>query len=464
MSLADAIIYGNKEIVLQLLEAGADINEIDEYGFRPLIEAAITGKTDIAGLLLDYGAAVDQEDATGRTALHWAIENKNIELCSLLLKKGANPNSYTNAGQPLLIYPILRKQTVLKNLLYDAGADLNFALDYINAKLLGHRFALLGKIDIVEPRGRFIELDLEGFFLEFTLDIILHSLQRYRNNFAAKHLRPYFGYIRKLIDAFSISAELIRFQHYTIKIENYAQRINQLLDNDLLIIPVAHRGHAITFIKFGSLFAKCDRGANSSKEGSINIYRVHNQKMLNREFFKQLIYVRQAVGFMDVGYKELLGVEHLMQIPLASQITGNCSWANVEAAIPVILFLLLVQTSNNTAEAIRDCMNKALAFYKQWQEWDKDRALYDCIQSFQNASPARKASKAALLGAVLFQCCQYTKVNDIERAEKILKILTTQEYRYVLESYLDIYWRRTRTLPGENLVHMLDLCGVSIHQ
>lgn len=463
MSLANSIIYGDKSAVLAQIQSGANVNEVDEYGFRPLIEAAITNKTDIAELLLQQGAYIDEEDSTGRTALHWAVENNNIKLCKLLLEHKANPNHYTRASQSVLVNPILRKQSGMKNLLYDYRADLNFALDFINTKLLGHRFELMGQVDIVAPTGkRFLELDFEGFFLEFTLGIILQSLERYRNNFAARKLRRYFKYVKYLIDAFNISAQLIKFQQYLINIDEYTQQIDSLLNHDLLIIPVAHRGHAITFIKYKDLLAKCDRGENSLKEGSINIYRVHKKQYLNKDFFKQLMYVRQQPEVIQTGYKKLLDTELMMRIPLASQITGNCSWANVEAAIPTILFLFLAEEMKSKDKAaLRQCMDDALNFYQQWLEWDKDRALYDCLSGFEQASPARKASKAAVLGAVLFQCCKHNHPKDIDRAEKILKILTQKPYRYVLDSYINVYYKRSKTIPGKNLIQLLDMCGLS---
>jgi hypothetical protein len=461
MSLANTIIYGDKDAVFSYLQSGADVNEVDEYGFRPLIEAAIVNKTDIAELLLHHGADVDQEDSTKRTALHWAVENNNLALCKLLLEHKANPDHYTSGSQPTLVNPILRRQVALKNLLYEYKSDLNFALDYINTKLLGHRYELTGQVDIVEPKGRFIELDFEGFFLEFTLSIILQSLERYRNNFAARNLRRYFKFVKILIESFDTAAKLIKFQQYLINIDEYSQKINSLLNYPLLIIPVAHRGHAITFVQYKDLLVKCDRGENSLKESSINIYRVRQKRNLNKELYKQLMYIRQQPEFILSGYKQLLDTTLVMRIPLASQITGNCSWSNVEAAIPTILFLLMAEETRKDKDSLRQCMDESLHFYRQWVVWDKDRALSDCLSSFEDASPARKASKAGVLGAVLFQCCRYNHPKDIERAEKILKILTLKPYRYVLESYIEVYYRRNKTLPGENLVQLLDMCGLA---
>lgn len=464
MSLANSIIYGTESTVLAQLQSGADVNEVDEYGFRPLIEAAIVNKTEIAALLLQQGARVDEEDSTGRTALHWAVENNNIELCTLLLSHGANINHYTRSGQPVLVMPLLRNQIGLKNLLYDHHIDLNFTLDYINTKLLGHRFELRGEVDIVEPKGKFIACDFEGFFLEFTINIILQSLERYRKNFGARHLRKYFHYVNDLINAFTLAAKLIKYQQYLVNVEKYANDINTLLSEELLILPVAHHGHAITYIKYGKdIIAKCDRGENSLTEGSVNIYQVHHQLNFNQHFLKKLIYERQPKEFILTGYKKYLHTTVLQHFPLPSQITGNCSWSNVEAAIPVILFLLITRDKkfNSSPETIREAIHNALYFYREWCEWDKDRALHECIQSFYESSPKRKASKAAILGAILIQCCRENNPKELQRAEKILPILTEKNYRYILDSYIDIYYRRTKTLPGQNLIRLLEACGVS---
>ena len=462
MSLGKTIIYGDKQAVLALLLRGADVNEIDEYGFRPLVQAAIMEKTDVAGLLLDYGADVDQQDGTGRTALHWAVESHNLPLCKLLLSHKANPNISNVANQPMLTYPILREQKDLKNLLYQYNAALNPALDFINTKLLGHRFELLGQVDIVDYQNRFVEIDFEGFFLEFTIDIILSSLKRYINHFAARHLRLFQEYVNQLIHAFEVAARLIRYQHYTTDLFAHEREIESLMLQEPLIIPVANRGHAMTFIKAHDILAKCDRGMNSEKEGSVNLYKIHQHQIFNPDLFKQMIYVKQSRSFMDEGFKKLLRTEPVMRLPLSSQISGNCSWSNVEAAVPTILFLLMAQTVEKDSSEIRACINKAWSFYQQWVEWDQDREVDSCIQSFYAANPARKASKASVLGAVLFQRSNTIDQTSLARAEKILRVLTIPDYRYVLDSYVDVYWKKKRTRMGKNFVDLLDLCGVSL--
>ena len=456
-SLADEIIFGTKAGVEELIRAGADVNEIDAYGFTPLIESAVMNSAPIAEVLLQAGAKINEPDLTGRTALHWAVDNSNLELTELLLKNKADPNAYTKGSQPILIKPLLRDQSELKKLLYQYGADLKFAHDFISSKLLGHRYELTGQIDIVNSKGEFIELDFEGFYLEFTLGIIQSSLRRYKNNFGARHLRHYFRYLEEIINTLNTASRLIKYQQYTYKISEHEQEIDALLDYPIAIIPVAHRGHAITFIKFGNLLAKCDRGENSKREGSVVIYNIHNLRALTKGFIKELIYKKQHPHFIKEGYKQALSLEPLIRLPVSPQITGNCSWANVEAVIPTILFLLLMTHRDpDTHRSTDSYVEEALDFYQQWIEWDRDRSLDDCVKSFYTASRARKASKAAILAAILFQKFQYENPKDIERAEKILPILFIKEYRYILNAYVNVFTKKFKTTSGANLLKFIE--------
>lgn len=463
MSLTNEILFGSKADVERMLKAGFDVNEIDVYGFPPIIETAIANNEELAKLLIDHGADVNKPDVTGRTALHWAIDNNNLPLTKLLLENKANANAYTEGGQSVLVYPLLRNQQNLKKLLYQYKADLNFAQDFINGKLLGHRFQLLGQVDIVNAKGHFIELDFEGFFLEFTLGIIQHSLERYRNNFAARKLRAYFKYLTLIIDQFANAAELMKYQRYTIDVRQYRDSLDRLLQHDLLLIPVAYEGHAITFIKYGDLLARCDRGENSLIEGSVVIYHMNRAQLFDAEFIKQLMYKPQSMGFITEGIKKVLGLVPVAQLPLASQIIGNCSWANVEGAIPTMLYLLMLKEKNPTTKrAANQCKKFALDFYRQWIEWDQDRAIEECVHGFDEATPARKATKASILGAILFQHCNHLNPKDVTRAEKMLPYLMHPDYQYILKSYLEIYWRRKRTKAGQNLLQLLEFCGIKL--
>src|SRR3990167_10823546 len=98
MSLADEIIYGREPDFEAYLRAGNALDDIDEYGFTPLIECAITERLDVMQELIKRGININKPDVTGNTALHWAVDHNNLEMVTFLLKNGANPNAYTLAG------------------------------------------------------------------------------------------------------------------------------------------------------------------------------------------------------------------------------------------------------------------------------------------------------------------------------------------------------------------------------
>lgn len=102
-----------------------------------------------------------------------------------------------------------------------------------------------------------------------------------------------------------------------------------------------------------------------------------------------------------------------------------------------------------------------MAFYDEWVAWDKERAIDECIQRFYLANPPRKASIAAMLGGVLFQACNAENKRHLEMAEKILKILTLPDYEYILKSYLEEYCIKRLTKKGNNLLKILDDCGIN---
>ncbi len=453
MTIANDIISSRVPDLDYYLSQGESLDDIDEYGFTPLIESVISCQLPITQLLLDRGVAINKPDVTGRTALHWAVDNAHLEMIQLLLAKGANPNAYTRSGLAVLVYPVLRGQAAIKHLLYQHNAKLDFALDFITAKLLGHRFELSGDVDILNAESEFIELDYEGFILEFTIAVVKDSLRRFTSSYSTRHMRHLFPSIYAIMDGFAVADELLQLQHHVTLTNQHHQRITQLIQSPLLVLPAASRGHAMCFVRYQQWWAKIDRGENSLKEGSVNIYHMKNPQAITLNFILDFLYKKQNRRYFHKDINHILGLTPVLQLPIAAQIVGNCSWANVQAVIPTAYALQTLQ-SMETFDA-----EPSLDLYETWIEWDKDRALDECIQRFYAAQPPRAASFAAMLGAVLFQVCDESDAQHLERAEKILPILRLPQYAYVLQSYLEIYCIRKLTRKGNNLLKMLENCG-----
>jgi ankyrin repeat protein len=99
---------GDIESAQLLLDAGAQINQVTEYGWTPLLTAVNNRNYRLAKLLLEKGADPNLANKGGWTPLYLATDNRNIEggdypvpkadmdhleLLRMLLEKGANPNA-----------------------------------------------------------------------------------------------------------------------------------------------------------------------------------------------------------------------------------------------------------------------------------------------------------------------------------------------------------------------------------
>ncbi|WP_367606433.1 Dot/Icm T4SS effector AnkH/LegA3 [Legionella sp. W05-934-2] len=453
MTLAQDIINGRMPDFEAYLNEGESLDDIDEYGFTPLIECAIARRPDVAEKLLRRNVEIEKTDVTGRTALFWAVDNEDKEMIELLVKYHANVNSYTQGGMPILVYPILRHRDSLKRYLLHQGANLDFALDYVQAKLLGHRFELRGDVDIVNAKGEFVQVDYEGFILGFTVDLLKDSLIRFVKSYATKHLKSHFSYFQRMIGAFEVAQQLLNLQYVVELNEQHRKILTQISHQELLILPAASRGHAMAFVRLGPYWAKIDRGENAKKEGSVNIYRMNHPEAVTGKFIETFLMQKQPRHFFHRQINDILGLVPIEKIPLSVQISGNCSWANIQGIIPVA-YVMQSMLANEYVD-----YQQALSLYEFWMDWDKDRAIEATIYRFSYVNEARKASLVAMLAGVLYQACDAENANDLKRAEKILPILHHRDFRYVLTSYLEHYCIKRLTKKGNNLLKILDDLG-----
>jgi uncharacterized protein len=105
--LVFAARQGDLESAKVLLDAGADVNQVTEYGWSPLLVATNNRNYKLGAMLLERGANPNIANKGGWTPLYLATDNRNIEggdypvpkpdmehmeYIKLLLAKGANPN------------------------------------------------------------------------------------------------------------------------------------------------------------------------------------------------------------------------------------------------------------------------------------------------------------------------------------------------------------------------------------
>merc|ERR1712023_385047 len=81
---------GKIEVIMALLDKGADIHARDEYQNTPLHRACMNGNIEVIMALLDRGADIHARKKDQNTPLHVACYHGNIEVIMALLDRGAD--------------------------------------------------------------------------------------------------------------------------------------------------------------------------------------------------------------------------------------------------------------------------------------------------------------------------------------------------------------------------------------
>ncbi|CAM9514197.1 unnamed protein product [Lampetra planeri] len=119
------ISEGNFDLLNALLEQGANINCVDEYGQTPLHKVARRQQLDVAKFLIEKGADVNLGDKFGRTALHIAATVDCPRLVELLIDSGVDTEVRTEGEQQTAVHYAARYGcTNTLATLQHQGADL----------------------------------------------------------------------------------------------------------------------------------------------------------------------------------------------------------------------------------------------------------------------------------------------------------------------------------------------------
>ena len=116
----------NLEIVKELIENGAKINEKDMNGKTALSMAAYNGEDQIVKYLIQNGANVNGKFKNGDTILMWAASNGKIDIIKELISYGANINEKDMDGYTALFRAISTGNEKVVKLMVDIeGVDVN---------------------------------------------------------------------------------------------------------------------------------------------------------------------------------------------------------------------------------------------------------------------------------------------------------------------------------------------------
>jgi ankyrin repeat protein len=123
--LATAIQEGKRAAALEMIRAGADVNEAQPDGTRPIHWAVYRVDYDLMDALIAKKAKVDVTNEFGSTPLAEATKQGDARMVKTLLAAGSGTEGANADGQTALMIAIKNGDLPIFNMLIDAGAKVN---------------------------------------------------------------------------------------------------------------------------------------------------------------------------------------------------------------------------------------------------------------------------------------------------------------------------------------------------
>jgi ankyrin repeat protein len=124
-SVAGLIEAGNRKAALERIRAGADVNEAQPDGTRPVHWAVYGVDYELLEALIAEKANVNVRNEFGSTPIAEAAELADARMVKMLLDGGANPEGANQDGQTALMLAIKTGEVAVTDLLIKAGANVN---------------------------------------------------------------------------------------------------------------------------------------------------------------------------------------------------------------------------------------------------------------------------------------------------------------------------------------------------
>ena len=124
-SLATLIQEGNRKAALGQIRAGADVNQAQPDGTRPIHWAVYKVDYELLDLLIAKKAKVDVSNEFGSTPLAEAAKLADARMVKTLLDAGAHPDTPNQDGETALMLAIKTGELPVVQMLIRAGANVN---------------------------------------------------------------------------------------------------------------------------------------------------------------------------------------------------------------------------------------------------------------------------------------------------------------------------------------------------
>jgi ankyrin repeat protein len=123
--LATLIQAGNRKAALEMIRAGANVNEAQPDGTRPIHWAVYRLDYELLDALLAKKAKADVSNEFGSTPLAEAVNVTDLRMVKTLLDSGAGPEGANQDGETALMLAIKTGELPIIEMLIKAGANVN---------------------------------------------------------------------------------------------------------------------------------------------------------------------------------------------------------------------------------------------------------------------------------------------------------------------------------------------------
>jgi uncharacterized protein len=151
-SLASLIEAGNRKAALDKIKAGADVNQAQPDGTRPVHWAVYHVDRELLAALIAKKAKVDVVNEFGSTPLAEAVKLADATMVKMLLDAGAGPEGANEDGQTALMLAIKTGEMPIVEMLIKAGAKVNVV------ERLDNQTPLMWAADAPKNAGEIVKL------------------------------------------------------------------------------------------------------------------------------------------------------------------------------------------------------------------------------------------------------------------------------------------------------------------
>jgi uncharacterized protein len=123
--LASLIQAGNRKAALDMIRAGADVNEAQPDGTRPIHWAVYRVDYELLDALIAKKAKVDVSNEFGSTPLAEAVNVRDVRMVKTLLDAGSGPEGANLDGETALMLAIKTGDLPIIKMLIQSGANVN---------------------------------------------------------------------------------------------------------------------------------------------------------------------------------------------------------------------------------------------------------------------------------------------------------------------------------------------------